>query len=53
MSKDILIILAEYTEANEINKQNKYESIIKKGLELFNKNQTAKFIDFYNNEVSV
>lgn len=44
--------IAKYIEGNEINKQNKYESITKKGLELFNKNQTTKFIELYNNEIS-
>ena len=52
MNNDDIKTLAEYIEAEQINKRNKYESITKKGLELFNKNQTAKFIEFYNNEVS-
>ncbi len=52
MSNDDIKTLAEFIEAKEINKQKKYESITKKGLELFNKNQTAKFIELYNNEIS-
>lgn len=49
--KDIQPII-DYMIADGINKQNKYKSITKKGLELFNKNQIAKFIEFYNNEGS-
>ena len=37
---------------NKKSRQNKYESITKQGLELFNKKQTAKFIEFYNNEIT-
>jgi len=44
--------LIDYIRAEQINIQNKYESITKKGLELFNKKQTAKFIELYNNEIS-
>ena len=44
--------LIDYIQAEQINKQKKYESITKKGLELFNKNQPAKFIELYNNEIS-
>ena len=44
--------LIDYIQAEQINKQKKYESITKKGLELFNKKQTAKFIELYNNEIS-
>ena len=44
--------LIDYIQAEQINIQNKYESITKKGVELFNKNQPAKFIELYNNEIS-
>ena len=44
--------LIDSIQAEQINRQNKYKNITKKGLELFNKKQTTKFIDFYNNEVS-
>lgn len=52
MNNEEIKNIADFITGNEISKQNKYESITKKGVELFNKNQAAKFIDFYNNEVS-
>ena len=52
MNNEEIKNIADFIKSEEENKQNKYESITKKGLELFNKNQTTKFIEFYNNELT-
>ena len=52
MNNEDIKTLAEFISGTVINKQNQYESITKKAFELFYKKQTAKFIEFYNNEVT-
>lgn len=51
MNNEEIKNIANFIKSEEENKQNKYEIITKKALELFNKKQTAKFIEFYKNEV--
>lgn len=52
MNNEDIKNIADFIKTKEENKQNKYESITKKALELFNKKQTDKFIDLYNNVYS-